>query len=443
MRDHEEQAQFLRREGVFGKAALKRKAPGGVDTFSLAQHCNLGRHIGQLRSPQLSKLSHDSASQSRPIVERAAYRFRLVVPDLPQPESFLPYLQAAHDSGWFTNFGPLSHRLEDELERDFGRHGEICVSASSATAGLSAALLALGCKGTVLVPAFTFAASAGAVFSAGLEPFVMDVSEKTWTIDASELDRILCLPEIGAVMLVSPFGLPQDFSEHLAICERHGRAVVIDNAAGLGGVRPNRRAHPNVAEVFSMHATKPFGIGEGAMIFAHPRLEEPLRAALNFSLNAPCRPDLPPWGFNGKMSELHAGVGLAQAERFPSRIVGRRAFAARYIAELAEVRGIQIVADSQSAPWQVFPVLLPDGRARERAISYALEHGLEIRRYYHPSLSRWPQIRAAEPCPVSESLADRMCALPIRADFVTAEADQIVKIAVDAVKYPGRNRASH
>jgi DegT/DnrJ/EryC1/StrS aminotransferase family len=95
----------------------------------------------------LSRLSRDSAGQSQPIIEQTAYRFRLVVPDLPQPESFLPYLQAAHDSGWFTNFGPLVRRLERELERIFGRNGKICVSASSATAGLSAALLALECKG--------------------------------------------------------------------------------------------------------------------------------------------------------------------------------------------------------------------------------------------------------------------------------------------------------
>jgi dTDP-4-amino-4,6-dideoxygalactose transaminase len=192
-----------------------------------------------------------------------------------------------------------------------------------------------------------------------------------------------------------------------------------------------------------MHATKPFGIGEWGAVFAHPRLEEPLLAALNFSLNAPFRPDLPSWGFNGKISEFHAGVGLAQAERFSARVVGRQAFAARYVGELSEVRGIQIVADSQSAPWQVFPVLLPDGKARERTISYASGQALEIRRYYYPSLSRWPQIRAVGPCAVSESLADRMCALPIRGDAATAEANDIVKIAVDAVKCSVRNSEPH
>jgi dTDP-4-amino-4,6-dideoxygalactose transaminase len=184
----------------------------------------------------LSRLSRDSAGQSQPIIEQTAYRFRLVVPDLPQPESFLPYLQAVHDSGWFTNFGPLVRRLERELERIFGRNGEICVSASSATAGLSAALLALECKGGC------------------------------W-------------------------------------CRR-----------------------------------------------------SPLQPQ-----QAPC----------------------------------------------------------------------------------SLGQGLEIRRYYYPSLSQWPQIRAVGACAVSESLADRMCALPIRGDVATAEADEIVKIAVAAVKCSAWNRESH
>jgi dTDP-4-amino-4,6-dideoxygalactose transaminase len=112
----------------------------------------------------LNHLSRET-SQSQTIIQRTYHRFRLVVMDLPDPERFLPYLQAAHDSGWFTNFGPLARRLEEDLARIFGRHGEVCISASNATAGLSAALLAFGCKGRVLMPAFTFAASAGAVFS--------------------------------------------------------------------------------------------------------------------------------------------------------------------------------------------------------------------------------------------------------------------------------------
>src|SRR4051812_35388321 len=169
--------------------------------------------------------------------------------------------------------------------------GEVCISASSATAGLSAALLACGREGPVLLPAFTFPASLGAVRAAGREALVMDVSPETWAIDAADLARVLRLERVGAVMLVSPFGLRQDFSEQIAVCRHYEAAVVIDSAAGLGAERTERPAQPDVWEVYSMHATKPFGVGEGGVVFAHPQTAEAVRAGLNFSLQAPRRND--------------------------------------------------------------------------------------------------------------------------------------------------------
>jgi dTDP-4-amino-4,6-dideoxygalactose transaminase len=364
----------------------------------------------------------------------AKYEHRSVVPDLPPVAAYLPYIQAAQSAGWFTNFGPLARRLEALLAREFGLSGEVCVSSSSATAGLSAALMALGRPGPVLVPAFTFPASAGAVRAAGLDILVMDVSERTWAIDAGDLDQALRSANAETVMLVSPFGLPQDFSEQISVCRRHAVGVVIDSAAGLGAARPERSAAPDVIEVFSMHATKPFGVGEGGAVFAHAQCEEAIRAALNFSLQAPERSDLPAWGFNGKMSEFHAGVGLAQLKRFPLRLAGRQAFAARYIAQLGEVGGVVFAEGAKSAPWQVFPVLLPSKASREQAIAFAEEGGLEIRRYYDPSLSQWPGLRSIGPCTISEALADRMCALPVRGDASGADADLIINTAVRAIR---------
>lgn len=359
---------------------------------------------------------------------RSDYRYRSVLPDLPPPEDYLHHLRAAQAVGWFTNFGPLARRLETRLGEVYGTPGEICISACNATAGLSAALLACGRPGPVLVPAFTFPASAGAVRAAGREVLVMDVSPRSWAIDAGALDESLEATKAAAVMLVAPFGLRLDFSEQIAVCRRRGAAVVIDSAAGLGVGRAARSPHPDLWEVYSMHATKPFGIGEGGAVFGHPATEEAVRAAMNFSLQAPVRADLPAWGFNGKMSELHAAVGLAQLERFPERLAGRQAFVARYIAELQGIEGVAFVSDATASPWQVFPVLMPSRSARDRMIAQAAAEGLEIRCYYHPSLSTWPELRKIGPCSVSESLAERMAVLPVRAEPLGTEADSIVDI---------------
>jgi dTDP-4-amino-4,6-dideoxygalactose transaminase len=328
----------------------------------------------------------------------------------------------------------LALQLETALADAYGIPGEVCISASSATAGLSAALLACGREGPVLISAFTFPASVGAVRAAGREAVIMDVSPETWAIDPAALARVLRSVKVGAVMLVSPFGLRQDFSEQIAVCRRHGAAVIIDSAAGLGIQRTERPAQPDVWEVYSMHATKPFGVGEGGVVFAHPQTEEAVRAALNFSLQASRRPDLPSWGFNGKMSELHAAVGLAQLQRFAGRLAGRQAFATRYIADIGRMAGGVIVADSEASPWQVFPVLLPSRGARDQAIAFAAAEGLEIRSYYNPSLSRWPELRNAGPCPVAESLAERMVVLPVRSTAQDPEADSILAIAGRSLK---------
>src|SRR4051812_9850566 len=97
----------------------------------------------------------------------ASYRHRLVVPDLPAPDEYLSLLREMHESGWYSNFGPLARRLERELLDVFGMPDEECITCCNATAGLSAALLAAGRTGRVLLPAFTFAASLGAVRAAG------------------------------------------------------------------------------------------------------------------------------------------------------------------------------------------------------------------------------------------------------------------------------------
>ncbi len=100
-----------------------------------------------------------------------SYRYRLVAPDLPSPAEYLPLLEECHKNGVYSNFGPLARRLEAGLLAAFGSPEQSCVTCSNATAGLSAALLATGRTGQVLLPAFTFPASLGAVRAAGHEPY--------------------------------------------------------------------------------------------------------------------------------------------------------------------------------------------------------------------------------------------------------------------------------
>ncbi|MEJ1161792.1 DegT/DnrJ/EryC1/StrS family aminotransferase [Prosthecomicrobium sp. N25] len=355
-----------------------------------------------------------------------SFRHLSVVPDLPPPSAYLPLLERAHAASWFTNFGPIVRAFEDDVLDALGVPGECCVSAANATAGLSAALLAARVAGPVLVPAFTFPASLGAVRAAGLQAIVVDVEPDTWALGAERLRSALDGTGADAVMLVAPFGLERDVSEAFRLCRDRGATVVIDNAAGFGTPRRAAERHPGAFEVFSLHATKPLGIGEGGLVFGPRSHEAALRSALNFGKSESTPLGYEGWGFNGKMSELQAAVGVAQFARRKDILARRQAFASLYVEALA---GLPLVhpTDPASSPWQFFPVLLPDAATAERFVAAAADGGVEIRRYYRPSLSRLVEADGATPCPVAEDLADRMCVLPVRSQTSADLSRDIVR----------------
>ena len=361
------------------------------------------------------------------------FRVRSVIADVPPLADYAPFLEQVHASGRFSNFGPLAERLEAALLEAFGAPDECCISCGNATAGLTAALLASGRSGAAIVPAFTFPASLGAVRAAGMAPLIVDVEAGDWALAAAPLAHALEVSGAGAVMLVAPFGIARDWDEEIAVCRRYGAAVVIDNASGLGGPRRTRAAEPDVFEVVSLHATKPFAIGEGGAIFAHRSREAALRGALNFGLASQARPEGPRWGFNGKMSELHAAVGLAQMRRFPAALARRQTYAASYLERLRDFPEVGRPHEARAAAWQFFPVLLPDGGAAERFIAAAAQRDMEIRRYYRPSLSQWREADVLTACPVAENLADRMCVLPVRGLAFDLEAEDMAELVTAAL----------
>lgn len=359
---------------------------------------------------------------------------------MPAPATYVPLLDEIHANGIFSNFGPLARRLEAELERAFGAPQDCCVTSCNATAGLTAALLASGRSGDVLVPAFTFPATMSAVRAAGMRPIVVDVDPHTWAVGAETLDRALAATRAGAVILVCPFGIAGDREAELDVCRRRDVAVVIDNAAGLGGARPPAGYGEAVYEVFSMHATKPFAVGEGGAILAHRRHEAALRSASNFGLAGPAAG--PSWGVNAKMSEFHAAIGLAQLRRYGEAVRRRQDSARLYRAVLADFPEVSCPSDPTAAPWQFFPLVMPDAAQAEAFVAAAAALGLEIRRYYRPSLSRWPGIETFEACPVAEDLADRMCVLPLRGLTAHADNDEIAELASAALARTSSRRGA-
>jgi len=353
------------------------------------------------------------------------FRFPLVRSALPEPEEWLPFLQESYEHNRFSNFGPVATRLEAALAAEFAGPDEAFVLTASATAGLAACLIARNVRGRVLLPAFTFPASFAAIRMAGAEPWLVDIDTTTWACDLRKLARALTTVKPRAVMLVAPFGVTQDFTQHVALCAAAGATVVVDNAAGLGGgPRQRRSLRGDGFEVFSLHATKPFGIGEGGAVLADVKSAQALRSSINFGLPQ-AGGTSPNWGINGKMPEVLAAIGLAVLRGFPDVVRVRRQQAARYVELLERFDGIVFRRQLTEAPWQVFPCLLPSGTVTEAFLAETARMGLEVRRYYRPSLADWGGLECADDCSVAHDLAERMVTLPI---YPRTDDDEIAEM---------------
>jgi dTDP-4-amino-4,6-dideoxygalactose transaminase len=360
------------------------------------------------------------------MVDRVKFRFPFIRPVVPPVAKWAHYLEPAYRAKWFSNFGPVVHQFETELSKRLCHPNEVITTANSCTSGIAAALIARNVAGTVLIPAFTFPATATAVIMAGAKPCVLDVDRDTWCLSASLLEKTLKSEKCGAVVLVAPFGLQENFARHFKICAQYGVSVLIDNAAGLSS-KGMPLPDESCFEIYSLHATKPFAIGEGGAIRSRASEGEALRRALNFGLR---RGSVPggSWGINGKLPEVSAAVGLAVLENFDRIIAHRRAAALRYIDLLKNFDNLDYPMEVDRAPWQVFPVLLPSAEITNRFIQGTAEDSLQVRRGYHPSLEDWPGTRKMAACPNARSLAERVIALPIYSDITEDELSHIITI---------------
>jgi dTDP-4-amino-4,6-dideoxygalactose transaminase len=354
--------------------------------------------------------------------------YPFIRPTIPPPEAWLDLLAPAYEERRYSNFGPVASRLERELEQKYAFPERNVVLVSSGTTGLIAALLALDVRGAVAMPSFTFPATAGAVALAGCTPLFVDVSPSTWELDVAQLERTLQREQVGAILHVRTLGLchPLDDLERLA--QSAGVPLIVDSAASLGGREDGGGwvGARGDAEIFSLHATKVFGIGEGGAVLVRKPLAERLRRTINFGLSEGVPETL---GFNGKLSEVHAAIGLAVLERIDGFIARRGEIARGYRAGLAGAADLEHPPNAGAPPWQTYPVALPSTRDANAVVDQLVAAGVGARRYYAPPLHRTPPFAAEVSLPVTDDLSARMICLPVYSDMGERELEEIVEIA--------------
>jgi dTDP-4-amino-4,6-dideoxygalactose transaminase len=256
-------------------------------------------------------------------------------PLLPLADRILPYLRRIDETRIYSNHGPLSCELERRLAEHLRLPQGGLACAGSGTAALIGAILAAAGRATAerplaIIPAFTFAATAAAVEQCGYQPHLADVDADSWMLDAEQLQQHRERDRIGIVVPVAPFGRPVPQEPWRRFRLVTGIPVVIDGAASFAGLaEAAEELLGDIPVAISFHATKAFATGEGGGVACHDvELAQRAAQALNFGIRdvRDCR--MP--STNGKMSEYHAAVGLAELDGWPEKLAALNSLAERY-----------------------------------------------------------------------------------------------------------------
>jgi dTDP-4-amino-4,6-dideoxygalactose transaminase len=226
-----------------------------------------------------------------------------------------------------------------ELEERFAAFIGVphAIATSSGTTALHAALLGYGVGDgdEVITVPFTFIASANSIVYTGARPVFVDVEERTFTIDVAQIEAAIT-PRTKAIMPVSLYGQMADMAAIGAIAERHGLAIVEDAAQSHGAARDGRNSGTWGAGCFSFYPTKNMTTGEGGMVTLRDAdTAERVRLLREHGMKVRYHHDT--MGYNFRMTDIHASIGLAQLTKLPGYNARRQAIAARYDAELRGV----------------------------------------------------------------------------------------------------------
>jgi dTDP-4-amino-4,6-dideoxygalactose transaminase len=344
-----------------------------------------------------------------------AERIPITRPTLPPYAAVAPAFREIVRSGMITK-GRYLRELEEMASTYMGA---TVLGVSSCTVGLVLALQALRVDGEVILPSFTFLATASAPSLLRLPLRFVDVRRDTWTIDPRAVEAAIT-PRTAAVIGVHTFGAPADAEALQAICSRHGLALIMDAAHGLGALRRGRPVGAIAdAEVFSMSPTKLVAAGEGGLVSTRRADVAERVDALREYGNAGDYTTIQP-GLNGRLDELSAVLAIAGFRALESNAKRRNRLAELAKRELKGVPGVawqEVGAGDRSSYKDLTIVIEPSefGCSRDDVARALFADGVDSRKYYVPLVHRHPAFAGAstEALPVSSWLESRVLSLPL------------------------------
>jgi perosamine synthetase len=365
------------------------------------------------------------------------------------------YLQECIESNFVSSVGPFVDRFEEDVLKASG--GRSAVATASGTAGLFLALTALGVRrgDLVVLPSFTFIASANAIAHCGAVPWLFDVEARSWTLDPGQVKECLALQtdrrdgelihiasgrRIGAIMPVYTFGTPADMDAFKIISKEYQLPLIADAAAALGASYRER----NLGEladltVFSFNGNKTITSGGGGMVVGGEK--SLLKRIRHLSTQARLGPhyDHDEVGFNYRMTNLQAAVGCAQLERLDEFVSAKRSIAKKYNQAFMGIPGAGIfpkVVYAKSACWfSGVTINKPILKEVNSLCQKMRENGIEGRTFWKPVHLQAPYSESPYTSfDITESFWSNILTLPCSTNLTDDDQRKVIDVVSRLLK---------
>lgn len=340
----------------------------------------------------------------------------------------LTYVHDCLASGWISSQGAYVEKFEANFERYLGLHS---LAVSNGTVAIHLALTALGVgRGDeVIVPDLTFAATINAVLYCGATPVLADVDENTWNIDLNHA-RELISQKTKAIIAVHLYGNSSDMDALSVWCDENNLLLIEDCAESLGTeFRTRPTGSFGDASTFSFFGNKTITTGEGGMVcFRSEDIYRRAQILRDHGMSKTKRYWHEMIGFNYRLTNVQAAIGVAQMERLSSFVSRKSQIAKRYIEEFSSLPiKFQIVAKDVFSSYWLFSITLNSEKERDDVANYLNENGVESRKIFYP-LSEMeiykPFIR--KELRVSSQLSKKGLSLPTYPSLTPDELDKII-----------------
>lgn len=338
--------------------------------------------------------------------------------------------------------GPKTEEFERLVAEYVGVEHAIAVSSGTAALHLIVRALGIGPGDEVLVPSFTFVASANVILYEGATPVFVDIEPDTYNLDPDDLKKKIT-PRTKAIMVVDVFGHPVEWDEILRIAEKHRLKVIDDSCEAIGAEYKGRKLGQfGDTAAFAFYPNKQMTTGEGGIIVTSR--DEIARVCR--SLRNQGRGEMGSWleherlGYNYRMTEMSAALGVSQLKRIETLLAKRERVARAYTERIAGLDWVRppVVRPYVRMSWFVYVVTLVEGFHRDPVMAAMAREGIPTRGYFSP-VHLQPYVRERlgtkeGMLPVTESVAKRTIALPFHSNLSEAEVDQVVEALGRAVQ---------